>query len=60
MTTQTLSLPRLFRIDSWFVRLSLVLAGLLAAVQMAALGLVGTDGYYHVKLASLMRSDLTP
>jgi hypothetical protein len=60
MTTQTLSLPRFFRLDGWFVRLSLVLAGLLAAVQMAALGLVGTDGYYHIKLAFLMRADLTP
>ncbi|MBI3241062.1 MAG: hypothetical protein HYZ49_02060 [Chloroflexi bacterium] len=60
MTTQTLSLPRAFRFDGWFLRLSLALSGLLALVQMAASGLVGTDGYYHVKMAALMRADLTP
>lgn len=60
MTTQTLSLPQTRRFDGWLLRTSLILSGLLALVQMAASGLVGTDGYYHVKMAALMRSDLTP
>ena len=35
--------------------------GLFATIQYATPGLVGNDGYYHMKMASLMRQDsLTP
>jgi hypothetical protein len=59
MNAQTLSSPRILQSDTWPVRLSLILAGLFAWVQSAASGLVGNDGYYHLKMAALMRGDLT-
>jgi hypothetical protein len=60
MNAQTLALPRLSRPDLWPLQLGLVLAVLFAWVQSAAPGLAGVDGYYHLRMAALMRTDLTP
>lgn len=44
-----------------FAALAVALAAMFGLVQAAAPGMVGgDDGYYHVKLAALMRYDLTP
>lgn len=37
--------------------LALILMGGLAAVQFSTPNLVGTDGYYHIKMAALMRQE---
>lgn len=43
------------------VALFALAAGLLAAVQWATPGIVGNDGYYHIKMGYLMRQEgLTP
>lgn len=60
MNAQTISLPRAFQLNSPSLRLGAILAGLLTWVQMASPGLVGIDGYYHLKMAALMRADPTP
>jgi hypothetical protein len=61
MNAQSVALPRLRRLDLWLPRLALALGGLFGLVQWAAPGLIGgDDGYYHLKLAALMRGDLVP
>lgn len=61
MGAQTLTWQRIRHLDGWLLRVSLALAGLLTLVQLAAPGFVGgDDGYYHVKMAALMRAGLTP
>lgn len=45
----------------WLIALSLALIALFGLAQWGAPGFVGgDDGYYHLKLAALMRGDLTP
>ena len=61
MQTEALIFPKIRRIDLFLPGLTLALAGLFALVQLAAPGIVGgDDGYYHIRLAALMRGDLTP
>src|SRR5574341_199855 len=60
MKAQTLSFPRILQFDAWPLQLGLALVAFFAWVQSAAPGLVGVDGYYHLKMAALMRGDLTP
>ena len=60
MNAHALSVRKATLLDTWPLRVGLGLAALLAWVQWAAAGLVGVDGYYHLKMAALMRGDLTP
>jgi len=54
-------IPRSLRVALAGVFLFSASAALFAAIQFATPGLAGNDGYYHVKMAHLMRQDgLTP
>ena len=58
MNALSLSSIRAHQFDLWPARLGLILVGLLVWVQWAAPGLVGNDGYYHLKMAALLRESL--
>lgn len=60
MNAHALSVRKATLLNTWPLQVGLGLAALLAWVQWAAAGLVGVDGYYHLKMAALMRGDLTP
>jgi hypothetical protein len=55
---QSLSLPRVLQVNLWPIGLSALLLALFAWVQTSTTALVGVDGYYHLKMAAILRDSL--